>query len=183
MFASKAVYLASEQKAIHIVHSDRAPTTLESETLYDTLSKQKAIALNADRTHPHSLVATSIDVQVLPHNKLDKAAFAGAVVLTVAFLPIVQVLHQSILIRQSSVMAWGYDGAKENPKTVPIEYESLTGLRSLYDSTHSLVEIVPGNARNSRRDAAQRERSSLLIALVVLGSRLAQQCQVYLRST
>jgi len=131
------------RRTAHIPHSDRLPTTLESEILYGSLDKQKAIERNVDRTHPHWRVATSIGGLALPHNKVDKAAFADAAVLSAAFLLIVRVLHRSILIRQSSAMMWGYDGGKAYPKTAPIQCEFLADLRSLCGSTGLLVEIAP----------------------------------------
>jgi hypothetical protein len=135
--------IASGQKGVHSPHSDRPPTTLESETLYDTPGKSRVIGSNVDRTDPHPLVATSIDGQVLPRSKLDKAAFANAMVLKVAFLLVVPGLPRLISTKLSVVVEWGYDDVKENPTSVPIRCECLIDLRSLYESKHSLVETDP----------------------------------------
>lgn len=74
---------------------------LESEIHFHILNKWTKSEQSDDRTDPHSLVATQIDVQALRHNKQDRAAFEGAGSLALTFALTAAVPRRSISIEQS----------------------------------------------------------------------------------
>ena len=74
---------------------------LESESQIHILNERTTSERSDGSTDPHSLVATQIDVQALPHNNQGITAFEGAGGLAVTFALTAAVPHRSISIEQS----------------------------------------------------------------------------------
>ncbi len=166
------MWIASDHRLIHTVHTDLSPTMQGSEIQHHTLNKLTAVASNDEGTVSLALVATSLDAQALPHNKQDRAAFPNAMALKATFWSDALAQRQSILRALGVGEGSDCGDARVRPSPVPIGHGCPNDLRSLYDLIHSLAEIVQENALSFPRGVHQPERPSFQMPLVILRCRL-----------